>query len=244
MENNESRGKRTLWWMKAAFVTSILAGISVFCTMNLIPWNSMADSEQVSSGMVLNTWFWIAAVLLTSVLAFVSYSVCSLFWLMWMYRAIKNLRRVTTTVFGPWISVILCSIPYVGFLIHFFVFREMVKKTESVLGGYREAPSKTAAEILVCTRPVDMNFVKGFFIMAILAGGIGFVRDTFLSGFLSLLFSIAAFACYYKSFAALVKEETALFEIYQDDQLRKKVDQVLWERELEKNDAECEGHES
>lgn len=234
MENNESRGKRTLLWMRFAFVLSALLPLVLF----LLGRNSssMANFSQDNPDLAVATEFfsYVVILLFAGFALFLSWSLYQLFWLLWMFRATKNLRKVTSTKFSPWGAVICSALPYVGLLIHYFVFKNLVQQTECALDARRDSRSGKVAEILSRVQPVDGNMVNGFAIMAVLAGAIGFIRDTSISGILTVAFILISMICYMKSFAAFIKEEQALFEIYQEEQLLAKVDQVLFEREMEK----------
>jgi len=242
MECNKSRGVRTLLWMKVTFALTVLVGVIALAALFVATGNNVpvqqftVDNPNIDAAM--NVLAWIVVLVFGGFSLAVSWSIYQLFWLMWLYRITKNLGKVTHVAFGPWVAVICSMIPYVGLIIHYFIFKNLVKSTEEFLDSHRNSPSKTAAEILLQVHPVDRNFVNGFVIMAVLGGTIGFIRDTSISGILTVVFSLASILCYMKSFAAFIKEEQAMYEIYQDDKLRAKVDQVLWERELEKNNKD------
>lgn len=242
MESNESRGKRTLFWMRFAFVLSALLPLILFLQGRNT--SSMVNFSQDNPDLAAATDFFAYVVILLFLLfagfaLFLSWCLYQLFWLMWIFRATKNLRKVTSTSFSPWLAVICSALPYVGLLIHYFVFKNLVKQTEAALESRRDSQSKKIAEILSKVQPVDINMVNGFAIMAVLAGTIGFIRDTSISGILTIIFFLISVICYMKSFASFIKEEQALFEIYQEEQLMAKVDQVLWERKLESEQYEA-----
>jgi len=242
MECNKSRGMRALLWMKVTFVLTVLIGAIALAALFVATGNNVSvqqftvDNPDIDAAM--NLLAWIVALSLGGFLLAASWSIYQFFWLMWLYRVTKNLGKVTHVGIGPWGAVICSFIPYVGLIVHYFIFKNLVKATEEFLDSHRNSPSRTAAEILLQVHPVDRNFVNGFVIMAVLGGTIGFIRDTSISGILTVVFSLASILCYMKSFAAFIKEEQAMYEIYQDDNLRAKVDQVLWERELERNNKD------
>lgn len=233
MESNESRGKRTLFWMRFTFVLTTLSLLILF----LIGRNSplMVNFSQNNPDLAAATDFfaYIVSVFFAGFGVSLSWCLYQLFWLMWIFRATKNLRKVTSTSFSPWLAVICSAIPGLGYLIHYLVFKNLVKQTEAALESRRDSQSKKIAEILPKVRPVDGNMVNGFAIMAVLGGTVGFIRDTSISGVLTIGFFLISVICYMKSFASFIKEEQALFEIYQEEQLMAKVDQVLFERKLE-----------
>lgn len=237
MESNKSRGTRTLFWMKATLALSAVMGVMVILAMHLASIDGFAmkspAASSVDADVAMNMMFYFLGLSFLGFLFFISWCVYQIFWLSWMFRATRNLRAVATTAFSPWGAVICSALPYAGLLIHYFIFKNLVKQTEDALNARRQSSSRTAAEILSKVQVVDKNFVNGFAIMALLAGSIGFIRETSISGILTVVFSLISVVCYMKSFAAFIKEEQALFEIYQDEQIRAKVDQVLWERKLE-----------
>lgn len=242
MESNKSRGTRSLFWMKVNLVAVVL-----ICILGLIVTHQLTASgysmQQFSSespdiGAAMNFMYYIIVMAFSGFVMLLVWSIFQFFWLLWLFRAEKNLRLVAMSKFSPWGAVICSSIPYIGFLIHYFIFKDLVKQTESALESRRQSSSKTVAEILSKVSPVDNNFVNGFAIMTVLAAAIGFIRDTSISGFLAVAFSVASLLCYMKSFAAFIKEEQALFDIYQEEKLMAKVDQVLWQRKLESESAD------
>ena len=139
-----------------------------------------------------------------------------------MYHAEENLRKITHTAFSPWGAVALCFIPFLGQLLHYFVFRDIVKHTEQQL-AVRE----------VITAKVPMSFVNAFFAL-ILASGIllCFGRSDLLVDVRFVLW-IVSLGCFLRALLVLVVEEQALYQTYQEEVLRAKVDQVLREREIE-----------
>lgn len=233
MENNESRGKRALFWMRFTFALTFLSWLLLFLIAKngSLPVQFTQEKPDVDVGAVIDFFNFIVVMFFSSFGVILSWCLYQLFWLMWIFRATKNLRKVTSTSFSPWLAVICSAIPGLGYLIHYFVFKNLVRQTEAVLTARRDSQSKKIAEILSKVQSVDGNMVNGFAIMAILAGAIGFIRNTSISGILTLIFFLISVICYMKSFTAFIKEEQALFEIYQEEQLLAKVDQVLQERE-------------
>ena len=233
MENNESRGKRALFWMRFTFALTFLSWLLLFLIAKngSLPVQFTQEKPDVDVGAAMDFFNFIVAVFFAGFGVTLSWCLYQLFWLMWIFRATKNLRKVTSTSFSPWLAVICSAIPGLGYLIHYLVFKNLVRQTESVLTARRDSQSKKIAEILSKVQSVDGNMVNGFAIMAILAGAIGFIRNTSISGILTMIFFLISVICYMKSFTAFIKEEQALFEIYQEEQLLAKVDQVLQERE-------------
>lgn len=240
MENNESRGKRALFWMRFTFALTFLSWLLLFLIAKngSLPVRFTQENPDVDVGAVIDFFNFIVVMFFAGFGVPLSWCLYQLFWLMWIFRATKNLRKVTSTSFSPWLAVICSAIPGLGYLIHYLVFKNLVRQTESALAARRDSQSKKIAEILSKVQSVDGNMVNGFAIMAILAGAIGFIRDTSISGFLAVAFSVASLLCYMKSFAAFIKEEQALFDIYQEEKLMAKVDQVLWQRKLESESAD------
>lgn len=231
MQDNFKRGSRTVFWTKVTLVLSVLFMILfmvVYGTLHAIQTNPDIDLEVVTSrSLLLLLGFGLVSMLLA-----LSYSIQGLFWLLWMFRAEENLRKVTRTTFSPWGAVLCCFIPYIGMLLHFFVFRDIVRHTESELAFRRSEDVSTHA------RSVPMNLVVAFFGCGIMSMAVSFIGETRIVFVVSYIFGLVGAVCYLKALSAFVKEEAELYELYKDHVLRKKVDEVLREREIEKAASE------
>jgi len=225
MLDNLKRGQRTIFWTKVNIVLSVLVvvlAISFYRVIEVLETHPEADP--LSMGVLLG-------LLAFGVVGFalvISVCIQALFWLLWMFRAEENLRRCTTTAFSPWGAVICCSLPYVGTLLHFFVFRNLVRRMEVALAERRKGDSSTYAPA------VPMNLVIGYFVCSLLGGVAYFVSGTPLLALSCYLLWIASAVCYIKALSAYMRQERELAEIYKDEELRAKVDEVLREREIEK----------
>lgn len=223
MLDNLKRGQRTIFWTKVNIVLSVLVvvlAVSFYRVIEVLETHPEADP--LSMGVLLGLLAYGAI----SFALVISVCIQAFFWLLWMFRAEENLRRCTTTAFSPWGAVICCCLPYVGTLLHFFVFRNLVRRMEAALAAHRKGDSSTYAPA------VPMNLVVGYFVCGLLGGVTYFVSDTPL--FACYLFWISSAICYIKALSAYMGQERELAEIYKDEELRAKVDEVLREREIEK----------
>jgi hypothetical protein len=218
MQDNVSRGNRTVLWSKIVFVFSLVVAVLAMSCYNLMQSSVASEpADFLFSDLIL-----LLGTVLVGMALMVSVSMQGLFWLLWMFRAEQNLRKITHTTFSPWAAVICCCLPYLGQLIHYFVLRDLIKHTENEL-TVREAK----------TEKVPMSFVKAYLVLTILSGVFSFAGESIVSLGGCMVFALASLACFIRVISTLVTEEQALYQLYQEEVLRAKVDQVLRERELE-----------
>jgi len=243
MQDNTQRGKRTLFWLKLTFALFISVGVLLLVFLGLLLGSGFFDTN---GGDISDSDFWagigiaiICALLLFVILfASVAWCISVILWLSWLFRITQNLRKVTTTAVGPWVAVILSGLPYVGTVIHYFIFKNLVKQLEDYLASRQQTSHNSVAEILGRAKPVPMNMVNGFLVASVLSVLTSFVCNDIVSGVLTIVFGIAAYIFYLKSLSSIVIEEKILFDAYNEEQIQSKVDRILREREIEKAAAE------
>lgn len=231
MLDNYKRGKRAIFWMKVFFFIVLFIIVMMFYmshagNLSFIDENGFSFSALMMSGIVLLP---IACVLLIfSVIVHV------VTWLSWLFHAEENLRKVGTTRFSPWGSVILSFIPYIGLPLHYFIFRDIVAKTEKILEkrGLLRTDSKPE-------KGVPMAFVHAFALFSVLTSLFIYIQKD-VGMVWGCLLGLAALACYIRVLTVFVREEHILFDLHQEDILRAKVDQVLREREIERAASEIQ----
>lgn len=231
MQNNLTRGLRTVLWTKISIVIAVFAIIGFACLVRFMGvLESQPQADSLTGGMLLMLFmFGLVCFLLT-----VSLCIQGTFWLLWLFRSQSNLRHCRPTVISPWIALILSMLPYVGFILHFFVIRNLIRHTEEELALRRRGDASTYAPA------VPMNLLYVYVAGMLLSFIFSIVSQTMPSLFISIVLTMGAAISYMKVLSIFVKEEHELFEITKDDELRKKVDQVLREREIEKAASEVQ----
>ena len=233
MQDNFKRGSRTVFWTKVTLTLSVLFMIlfvMVYGVLQTIQSNPDVDLEVVTARSLLLLFAFGGVALLLGL----SYSMQGLFWLLWMFRAEENLRKITHTTFSPWGAVLCCFIPYIGMLLHFFVFRDIVRHTESEL-AFRSGDDSARIP------RVPMNLVIAYLGCGIFSMAVSFIGDSRIIFVFSFIIGLVGAICYLKALSVFIKEESELYRLYKDHELRKKVDEVLREREIEKAASEVEG---
>ncbi len=223
MEENTLRGKRTLFWMKVCLVLGILTAI--LCGAMYLGYGEIFQMENPTPDSFQGGFGFLALVLFILLFGFVgsiAVSVEALFWLLWTYRAVKNLRVLTTTQFSPVVAVLLGVVPYIAVL-HFFVFRDLVAKQQGEL--VRRGIGFTL---------VPQNLVNGWALLCLVGIVAALTSESVAVLTFGAICGFASYIAYMKAFAIYIEGEHRLFEAYKDEEFRKKVDQVLREREIEK----------
>jgi hypothetical protein len=137
-------------------------------------------------------------------------------------------------------AVLLTCIPFVGYILNYFIFSDMVKSQEGYMqqrGILKERFPKRilnvwliASLLLLLIVFVDPNQL-GFLTVvspAVQADGNHFVE--FLEKTLVVVIPIL----YIMSFSAYVKQEREIFRIHTEELFNKHVDEVIREREIER----------
>jgi len=227
MQDNKSRGDRALLWMIVNIVITVIVGVVAMYFLHALSQMQSTDNASAGFGAGLGIlalcgfgFFWFIATIFEMI-----------FWLLWIFRITSNLRKVSDIGFGPWVAILLSFVPYVGHIIHYFVFKSLIHHTEKVL--HEKDPEGTLK-----LANVEMKFVHAYFALMLVSGLTGMANGLSKIVAISFVCGIAAMVLYMKAFSQLIREEQALFSLYQEEQLRLKVDQVLREREIEKAAAE------
>lgn len=234
MQDNTKRGNRVLFWMKVIFILFVafwLQFVFMVASIYLLFGHWLA----LCTGMLFMAFaFCIGAGIFISLVVFcISY-------LSWLHRAISNLRLLTTTSFSPMGAVLLTCIPYFGYFLNYFIFRDMVKSQEKYMEQHgilkKRFPKKILNAwfiaslvllILVFEEPNPHGFMTIFYMTL---GFDGNNAITFLEKTLIVIISIL----YIMSFSAYVKQERELFRIHTEELFNKHVDEVIREREIER----------
>ncbi len=232
MQDNTKRADRVIFWMKVIFILFVAFWLQfVFMVMGM--YLLFGDLLALFSGVLFMAFaFCICAGLFMSLAAFcISY-------LSWLYRAISNLRLLTTTSFSPMGAVLLTCIPFVGYFLNYFIFSDMVKRQEGYMqqrGILKERFPKRILNawviasllllVLVFMDPNQLGFLTVVFTTFDIDRGVAF---EFLEKTLILVIPIL----YIMSFSAYAKQEREIFRIHTEELFNKHVEEIIREREI------------
>lgn len=219
--DNSVRGARTLFWMKAFFVVSMVVialGYSIF-HFTQGPMDSPESQATTAMGMILTVLGLIAAFIcmMVVIIALVVY------WVKWLFRSTQNLHKLNPSSLEPWLATVLCCIPFVGQIIHYFVLRNLVKGVQTELDSRNVQYAPVSLTM--------MNLYLVFTVVAALLASFSGVSEIVFAG---QVLGFVALALYIRVFAIYAEQEKLLFKAHEEEVLRQKVDQVLREREIEK----------
>lgn len=217
--DNSTRGRRTIFWMKSWVVLTILLCILSFLVVLFLGKASQEPSNLLSIIVLFLPFgiFVVGALFLFSL--FMQYC----YWIAWMYRAVTNLRIIGHTRFSPLVAVIISVLPYVGFVLHYFVIRDIVDGIDAKLG-----------ELGVARQPVPVNCISTFAVLNLL----GMMSAMFISnpsaGIIVAVLGLAALCFYISALQYCVRQEKLLLTAGQEEIIRRRVEEVLKQRETEK----------
>jgi len=214
MQDNTTRGKRVTLWLKILIVLLIAATVlPIFFSTPQTSW------EQVNNNLPLVLLLFISILLFSVIVAiFIS----RIFWLLWIFQAEENLRQKTVTTFSPWTAVVLsffCPI------MDAFILKDIVKNTELKLG--EKLPDNSGAPI---------NLVPVFISFALMVLRICYVFipvTIYVDNTISSIILVAMMICLVRAIEPFLQKEQQLFNIYQNEDLNRKVDEILRERKIE-----------
>lgn len=227
MEDLTRLGKRTIFFSKATFLAQlsmiVMFGFMTGMFGNIL--NMNIDPESMGMGfLALGLLFGLSAML---VLLFVL--IATIHFLVWVYRVTKNLRTKAKTVLSPGLSVISLIIWYVNIFAQFGIMRNLTHVQEKLL---RDAG--------VAVKPVPMKFITLMCVCCVLTMVFTFNSSSVVLFTLSMVFAMAGMIFFIKVMEAFVAQHTALYKLEQEQNLQKKVDEVLREREIEKLASEVQ----
>lgn len=246
MENNSSRGRYTLTWMKITLIVGVL--FAAVCGWLWMDYGAMLMSviesagagqdsanelsQEVGAQMAGAGFLFLVQVFFLCVLGFalgVCASIEMLFWSLWILRTVRNLRVVGQTRFSPWGALLLGWIPYVNVVMHYFVFRDIVQRQESYLSSRG-----------IKFNPVSMKCAKAWFVGLIAMTVLSFAPFSLFVTLLGAVLTAVVFVLYIKTFGQYIEAEKSVYACWQDSVVQQKVDQVLRERDLEKAVSEIQ----
>lgn len=129
MQDNTKRANRVLFWMKAIIVIFVVFWLH-FIIMVLGVFLLSGDLLALFGGMLFMVLSFCIGV---GICMFILLVIFCISYLSWLHRAISNLRLLTTTSFSPMGAVLLTCIPFVGYILNYFIFSDMVKSQEGYM---------------------------------------------------------------------------------------------------------------
>lgn len=143
LEDNSWRGARVIFFLKFLYVLIIvvlvLANISNELPNHLPPAVKGMDKDTILQlyHIARRIYYLIKAdvVLMfgTIVVSFVMAGIFFIYWILWLYRAIKNLRCLTKTFFSPVAAVVCSALPGIGYLIGVFILWDIARRQQKLL---------------------------------------------------------------------------------------------------------------
>lgn len=218
MQDNAPNEKRLLLSLKIFAV--LLAIITI---ADCMPAGNLEKSDTVAVSFL---FIFIPFFFITIAIACIS----RLFWLLWIFRAEANLRKVATTTFSPWIAVFFSFCP----IMDAFILKDIVQNTERQL----DAKQPDSIAVPINLKPVYIAFA----FLAVNICYIFFLYSTHLSTTFpisittSTIIITGIIICLVRIIKPFLKKEQQLFQIYENEilnTLKKKVDEVLQNRKIE-----------
>lgn len=228
LEDNSWRGARTIFFLKFFFilivVVLVLANICIEITGYMAS-GAVTDSDTARhfSRLFLAD---MVPLIGTMAVCFVVFWIYIIYWVLWLHRAIKNLRCLTKTTFSPNVAVI-CSVflPYIGHLFDIFILRDIARRQQKLLDerGIQYTP--------VTRRDLVIFF---FFILAGIVVALAEVAGSWPGCFAACATIIGLMVSCLRVLRPCMEQGNMLYRLHEEDVLRAKVDEVLREREIEK----------
>ena len=219
MQDNAPNGKRLLLSLKI-FAVVLLAIITIASCM---PAGNLETSDAAAVSFL---FIFIPLFFITIAVACIS----RLFWLLWIFRAEANLRKVATTTFSPWIAVFFSFCP----IMDAFILKDIVQNTERQLDA-KQPDSPTAPinlkPVYIAFAFLAVNICCAFFLYST------HLSTTFpISITTSTIIIAGIIICLVRAIKPFLKKEQQLFQIYENEilnTLKKKVNEVLRNPKIE-----------
>lgn len=163
MKNNSWRGARTMFFLKFMYilivVVLVLANISIELPNHLPPATRGMDKDTILQLyhiarriyylIIANAYLMFGTLAVCIVMAGVFY----VYRILWLYRAIKNIRCFTKTFFSPIVAIVCSAIPYIGIYFDVFILRDITRRQQKLLDEqgiqYTPVPRRDLATLFV-----------------------------------------------------------------------------------------------
>lgn len=225
--DNTVRGNRTLFWMKITLVMAVVL-CGVLLAMGHVMGGLPRNLDEATASQASSMLYLVLGLFFSIVLFLLSFVIQGCYWLSWMYRSVTNLKKLGPTKISPLLAVILSVIPYLGLIVHCFIFRYMAIRMETHL-----------KELDVKYPQVSMGRVGAIGLLLLMSFIALRVNDGQVPMLISSLTSLAAFICYIMELSVYVRQEKLLLTAGQDEIFRRKVDEEIKRREAEKGFDHC-----
>ena len=235
MQDNTKRANRVLFWMKAIIVIFVVFWLQFIVVA--VGAYTLSESLLFFMGVLFMVLSFCIGV---GICIFILLAIFCISYLLWLHRAISNLRLLTTTSFSPMGAVLLTCIPFFGYFLNYFIFSDMVNRQERYMEQHGILKKRFPKRILnawfiasllllllVFVDPNQLGFLT-VFSTTVQVDGNQFIE--FLEETLVVVIPIL----YIMSFSAYVKQERELFRIHTEELFNKRVEEAIRERDIER----------
>ncbi len=216
MQDNTKRGERTLFWLKVLFVLFIF----LFFANNTFG-ESMKSMRQESVGLAVA---YIAYGFVCGFGLLISSVMFLVYYFSWLHRAIANLRILTKPDFSPIGAIVLTLIPIIGFVLHFWIFNDMVGCQEKCMEERGILKGRFPKKLLVAWFFTTLAVVVLMFKNS----------DMTVLNVIQNLFFVTSIGLYIKFLTFYIAQERELFQYHTETLFRKRVDEAIRERDIQR----------
>lgn len=215
IQDNTIRGSRTLLFIRMFF--SIVA---VFASVILLA-RRVNDSFENFQAMAFSMIAFMIVLWGLFVLALVFFCCMFFYWIAWLYRAESNLRCMVSTEFSPLIAVVCTCIPFLGYVLHFFIFDDLVEQQRVIL-------EKRNLRYVQVPRVM----MRGWLVLGLMGIFAALLSTEFeICTYIFFALVLGAAVCYEKCFGVYINQEKILAESCQNEIFEKRVNRIVQERE-------------
>jgi hypothetical protein len=228
LEDNSRRGARTIFFLKFWYILLVVGLVLCNIVIEVTGYMSSGAVKDPDTARHLYYMFMAAVVPMIGTMAvcFILFWIFLVYWMLWLYRAIKNLRCLTTTTFSPNVAVV-CStfLPYIGHIFDVFILRDIARRQQKLLDerGIQYTP--------VTRRDLVIFFA---FILVTIVVAMAEIAASWFGCFAVCAAIIGLMVSCLRVLRPCVEQGNMLYKLNEEDVLRAKVDEVLREREIEK----------
>jgi uncharacterized Tic20 family protein len=236
LEDNSRRGARAMFFLKFWYIISIVALVLCNVGIEITHQFPPAAFEGMDKAAVMQFYYAVQRLyrlfmadmtvmlgaLVVSALMGVLFSV---YWILWLYRAVKNLRCLTKTFFSPAAALVCPILPDIGYFIGIFILWDIARRQQKLLDGRG-----------IQYTPVTRRAVAIFIVFMLLGNIVVYeeVGATWPGCFAACASLIGIMVSWLRVLRPCVEQGNMLYKLHEEDVLRAKVDEVLREREIEK----------
>lgn len=232
MESNLKRGNRLLFWMMSSLSMDLLIFLLLGICWIIFGPISVTDILAVVSltfkgleGFYAPGYvFMVFLIVGTTVLALLSMVMMELYFYLWFYRAIENLREVSRTVFHPAVAVVCSMIPLLGTIFMYFILMDMIKAQEREMDARNMEYKAVPKIILVLYTLVSVCF--NFYVLLGSSLDLGLLDMMFygvgIVGSIFCIFVVYSYIC----------EEREFYKVVDQEIFTSRVEKILAERKL------------